>query len=506
MAGRRELTGVVATRYRASTGTEKREILDEFAQVTGFHRKYAIRVLNRQVSEVAGSGKRLRRSRIYDQAVQEALIVVWEAADRICAKRLKQILPVLVSAMERHGHCTLDAEVRRRLLTMSAATMDRLLKAIRQVSRGGRRRSGIRTMLRNSITVRTFSDWNDPAPGFFEMDFVAHCGKSVTGSHLHSLVLTDIASGWTEAAAMVVREQLLVTETVQGIRARLPFSMLGLDVDNDSAFINETLLNYCRQHGLELTRSRAYRKNDQAWIEQKNGAVIRKMVGYGRLEGLEPAAALARLHDVARLYVNYFQPSFKLKSKTREGAKVNKKYHVPATPADRLLASDRVSVACKQQLREVFAALDPVVLLRQIREAQSRLSSLEVGGQATPPLVAHSDARAFVASLSLAWQNGEVRPTHRKQAPGSRTWRTRVDPFAMVWPTIEQWLVDSPDASAKDLFLRLQALAPDRFQTGQLRTLQRRVKVWRNEMVRQLVFGASLPSPAAIIESPLVST
>jgi hypothetical protein len=182
VTSRRELTGAVAPRYRASTGSDKREILDEFSKVTGFHRKYAIRVLNRQVSEVAASGNRRGRSRIYDQAVQEALVVVWEAADRIFAKRLKQILPVMVSSMERHGHCTLDAEVRERLLTMSAATMDRLLKAIRQVSSGGRRRSGIRSMLRNSITVRTFSDWNDPAPGFFEMDFVAHCGKSVTGN------------------------------------------------------------------------------------------------------------------------------------------------------------------------------------------------------------------------------------------------------------------------------------------------------------------------------------
>jgi hypothetical protein len=319
------------------------------------------------------------------------------------------------------------------------------------------------------------------------------------------LVLTDIASGWTEAAAMVVREQMLVAETVQGIGARLPFPMLGLDVDNDSAFINATLLNYCREHGLELTRSRAYRKNDQAWIEKKNGAVIRKMVGYGRLEGLGPATALARLHDVARLYVNYFQPSFKLKSKAREGAKVSKKYHVPATPADRLLASDKVSVQCKQQLREAFAALDPVELLRQIREAQARLSSLEVGGQAAPPPIAHSDASVFVASLSVAWQNGEVRPTHRKQARGSRTWRTRVDPFEEVWPTIEQWLVDAPDASAKELHLRLLVLAPERFHAGQLRTLQRRVKIWRNEMVRQLVFGASRQSSAEVVEPALVS-
>jgi hypothetical protein len=189
----------------------------------------------------------------------------------------------------------------------------------------------------------------------------------------------------------------------------------------------------------------------------------------------------------------------------REGAKVKKQYHTPATPADRLLASDKVSIDCKQQIREVFDALDPVELLRQIREAQARLSLLEIGGQDAPSPVAQPDTSVFVAGLSIAWQNGEVRPTHRKLRQESRTWRTRVDPFEEVWSMIEQWLVDSPDASAKELFLRLQVLAPERFHTGQLRTLQRRVKVWRNEMVRQLVFGASLQGSAEIIEPRLVS-
>jgi hypothetical protein len=337
------------------------------------------------------------------------------------------------------------------------------------------------------------------------MDFVAHCGKSVAGSHVHSLVLTDIASGWTEAAAMVVREQSLVTETVHGIRARLPFAILGLDVDNDSAFINETMLNYCREHKLELTRSRAYRKNDQAWIEQKNGAVIRKMVGYGRLEGLGAAAALARLHDVARLYVNYFQPSFKLKSKVREGAKVIKKYHAPATPAERLLASDRVSAYSKQHIRDVFASLDPVDLLRRIREAQRQLASLEVTSQAMPLPAAQPETSAFVASLSSAWQDGEIRPTHRKQSQEPRRWRTRVDHFREVSPTVERWLTDSPDTSAKELLLRLQALTPDQFKHGQLRTLQRRVKAWRSEMVRHLVFGAGSESATNTSASTMVS-
>jgi hypothetical protein len=194
------------------------------------------------------------------------------------------------------------------------------------------------------------------------MDMVAHCGKSVAGSHAHSLVLTDIASGWTEAAAMVVREQTLITLTVEEVRGKLSFPILGLDVDNDSAFINETVLGYCKERKIELTRSRAYKKNDQAWIEQKNGSVVRRLVGYGRLEGVAAAEALGALHEVGRLYVNFFQPSFKLKSKVRDGAKVTKKYHVPATPYERILASDRVTDQCKDQLRQVFsgASSEPI--------------------------------------------------------------------------------------------------------------------------------------------------
>jgi hypothetical protein len=189
--------------------------------------------------------------------VRSALTILWEAADRICGKRLKQAIPTFVEAMERYGHLQLDVEVRRLLLAMSAATMDRILKPVREAGKQGRRRSAINTPLRKSIAVRTFNDWNDPPPGFFEMDMVAHCGKSVAGSHAHSLVLTDIASGWTEAAAMVVREQTLITVTVEEIRVKLPFAMLGLDVDNDSAFINETVVDYCKDRKTradEITR------------------------------------------------------------------------------------------------------------------------------------------------------------------------------------------------------------------------------------------------------------
>jgi hypothetical protein len=490
LATRRELIEAIAGRYHAATRIEKKKILDEFIKVTGFHRKHAIRSLKRHARNISETSP---RARIYDEAAVTALTILWEAADRICGKRLKEAIPTLVDAMERHGHLQLEPEVRSRVLAMSAATMDRVLKPARDMGKQGRRRSGINnTPLRKSIAVRTFSDWNDPPPGFFEMDMVAHCGKSVAGSHAHSLVLTDIASGWTEGAAMVVREQTLITVTVEEVRLKLPFPMLGLDVDNDSAFINETVVDYCKDRKLELTRSRAYKKNDQAWIEQKNGSVVRRMVGYGRLEGVAATTTLGELHDVVRLYVNFFQPSFKLKSKIREGAKVKKTYYPPATPYERLLANDRVTNECKEQLRQTFSKLDPVHLLNQIRECQRNLVQQEVGSGNEKGTETNQELNRFVENLATAWHDGEIRPTHRNQSTGPRTWRTRIDPFENVWPVVEQWLDERPDANAKELFHRLQTELSMSFGPGQLRTLQRRVKEWRTAIARRVVLGSDV--------------
>jgi hypothetical protein len=326
------------------------------------------------------------------------------------------------------------------------------------------------------------------------MDMVAHCGKSVAGSHVHSLVLTDIASGWTEACALVVREQTLITIQVDEVRARLPFAMLGLDVDNDSAFINDTLVSFCKDRRIELTRSRAYKKNDQAWIEQKNGSVVRRLVGYGRLEGSGAAAVLDELHLKARLYVNFFLPCFKLKSKTRDGARVSKRYETPATPFERLLAHQQIADAQKVALRTTFNSLDPVRLLSDIRSLQHRLASLEVISRNGPVEAVEPSLDQFIDSLSTAWKTGEVRPTHRKAKTGPRAWRTRVDPFEKTWPVVERWLAEQPDANAKELLQRLQESDPA-IPDNQLRTLQRRVQAWRTDVARRLVVGAFAAEP-----------
>ena len=267
MATRDELVVALAGRYAASSRKERGRILDEFTALSGLHRKHAMRLLRAgQLS--CRSGPRLAR-RVYDDAVREALIVAWEASDRLCGKRLRALLPTLVEAMERHGHLHLAPEVCAGLLAISAATIDRALHHVREPGAGRRRRAPPSAAIRRAVPVRTFADWDNPRPGFVEADLVAHSGPVTKGSYLHTLTLTDIATGWTECVPLLVREQKLLTETLDVVRRQMPFALLGFDTDNDSVFMNETVKVYCDNAGLVFTRCRPYRKNDQAWVEQK---------------------------------------------------------------------------------------------------------------------------------------------------------------------------------------------------------------------------------------------
>ncbi len=482
---RTEVIEALRRRYQSATKGEKTKVLDEFVAVAQCHRKHAVRLLGNG-NEATDPGARVGGRRIYDEAVREALIIAWEAADRICGKRLKAILPNLVESMERHGHLDVDPLVRERLLSVSAATIDRLLTPIRKEA-GRRRRRRPKKKVSGQIAIRTFADWDQSPPGYLEIDFVAHCGGSMVGSFIHSLVATDVSSGWTESVPLLAREQSLVVAGVEVIDQQLPVATLGINSDNDSAFINETLLGFCQNQQIEFTRSRPYRKNDQAWIEQKNGSVIRRFVGYERYSGSVAGQALAHLYAALRLYVNYFQPSFKLVEKTRDGAKVTKRYDKPATPCDRLLAHPSVNTQVKSTLQEHRAALDPVELLYRIREAQAALASLASEQLAVG--TRNESLEQFLSQLPTLWRLGEVRPTHSKRSEKPRYWRTRQDPFEGVWSDVLVWLQQEPDVTAKTLFQRLRTNHPGRFNDGQLRTLQRRVKEWRGIMARKLVYA-----------------
>jgi hypothetical protein len=538
-AARIELARSLRRRYQAASSRAKKQILDEFIAVSAYHPKYAIHLLN--AADTAVPARRLRaRPTIYDDAAKQALIVLWEASDRVCGKRLKPLLSILVQALERHGHLKLNEVIRGKVLAMSAATIDLLLRTARNATRTRKPRR-VTPEIRRRIPVRTFADWHEPPPGSMEMDLVAHCGDRNRGSYVHSLVLTDIASGWTECAPLVVRESSLLVEALERVRQGLPFTLQALDVDNGSEFVNETMIQYCLRNGIELTRSRPYRKNDQAWIEQKNGAVVRKLLGYRRFEGIAAAQALARLYGASRLFVNFFQPSFKLAEKHRQGARVTKRYHPPQTPCDRLLLNEAVSDDIKVKLREVGETLDPLQLLEEVRAMQSHLVVLAEGGKPEASGTHEPDLPSFLASLSSAWREGEVRPTHSaeakprylrriqnvvqrdtvapvKVAPSpqpkvvqmearpvitvDRPSAPKLDPeterqcelqrrefarrhvqrrhaFTLIWPLVCRRLEARPNINASELFDELRAQYPGRFHCGQLAAFIRRVRLWR---------------------------
>ena len=489
METRRELITAVRARFTAASRVGKGRILDEFVAVTGHHRKHAIRLL---ASPDRKCGLPRARMRIYTAAVREALVVVWEASDRICGKRLKVLVPTLIGSLERHGHLRLDPEIRDRLLRVSASTIDRLLTDVRIAGRGGRRRTTLSSAVRRAVPVRTFSDWHDPPPGFMEADLVAHSGPSAAGSFVQTLVLTDVASGWTECVPLVVREQTLIAEALSAVRARLPFPLLGLDTDNDSVFMNQTVADYCAAAAIEFTRSRPYRKNDQAFVEQKNGNVVRRLVGYDRLEGMAAVKALQQLYAASRLFGNLFQPSFKLASKTRQDGRVIKRYHTPATPCDQLLNHPATAANVRDALVRRRYEVDPLALLSAIRDAQSKIAELAGKEGMDSRGEGRLELDAFLRSLATAWTDGETRPTHRAVAPTRRHWRTRIDPFAATWPIVEGWLEAEPGRTARKLLARLQAAHPGLHPDAQLRTLQRRVKSWRRAKAREMIFGSNL--------------
>lgn len=374
---RRELLENLRQDYIAAGRKKRKELLDSLVTATGYNRKYAISLLNGP--QGAPLTRKRQREKIYDAKVADALKQVWIAANCICPKRLIPFLPTLVKSMERFGHLKLEKDVRVKLLSMSASTAERLLRLERKRAGLGRSLTRPGSLLRKQVPVKTFTKWDDQEIGFFEIDLVAHCGDSSSGKFVNTLTMTDVASGWTELAAIEYKSEDLVRTALDEIVPVLPFSVLGLDTDNGSEFLNFGMVSWCNARNITFTRSRAYRKNDQAHVEEKNGSIVRRLVGYDRFEGDAARICLAELYQVARLYINFFQPSMKLISKIRDGAKVSKRYDAARTPLARLLDSPGTPNKVKKRLKSELEKIDPMALLADMAKLQTKLWTFAIG-------------------------------------------------------------------------------------------------------------------------------
>jgi IS30 family transposase len=366
----------VKGRYLRATKADKKKVLDEFVRVTGYHRKSAIRALNRP-----NPGKRIEkrgRPKKYKSTVASELKYLWEITDHLCSKRLHPFLPELLNVLKRSGSHMINPVVETDLRALSPSTIDRLLRTCHQKG-GSSRFSTTRpgTLLKNSIPIRTFTDWTEDSPGFFEADTVAHCGDSVEGFYLNTLSAVDVATGWIECMGTWGKGQFRIRQGIHRIRQRLPFSMLGLDSDNGSEFINHHLLSYCRQANITFTRSRSYKKNDSCHIEQKNWNVIRRVVGYGRYSSHAALEALNEVYDDLRLYMNFFQPAMKIVSKTRHGARVHKTYDTAQTPYQRLLKYNTLPENKRTELLNLYYLINPATLIDRINSNLEKLWKLE---------------------------------------------------------------------------------------------------------------------------------
>jgi len=492
-SARRELLAKVAPRYREATRKQKTLILNEFLASTGYRRKYAIRLLSLPEIPSVRAIKR-PRARFYGESVQEALKIAWCASNCIASKRLSPFLEELVPALERHSHLELNDEVRHQLISISSATIDRISKPWR--SRSGRGTTKRGSLLKHQVPVRTFADWEEKKPGFFEADLVAHCGWSIEGSYLYTLTLTDIATTWTECLPLLYRGQDAVIHAIDQVRPLIPFPILGMDTDNGSEFLNAELIAYCEREKITFTRGRPYRKNDQCYVEQKNGAVVRQFVGYDRFEGLRAYKQLLELYRALRLYINFFQPSMKLREKRRENSRVHRTYDLAQTPFQRLRAYNVLSSDMTEKINSIHQAIDPVRLLKQIGTLQDALWRHAV----LPPPAKNTDCAdnpevcfKGLFDCSDETENSshimddvfkpETR-TKRKYRKTKKTrvphwWRTRPDPFEHVNDEIRTSLEQDPERTAKSILQDIQKRYPGKYKDGQLRTLQRQVKSWR---------------------------
>jgi hypothetical protein len=369
----------VRKRYQAAGMSAKSRILDELCSTLGYHRKWAIAKLGARKPKRRRRRKPGPRSLYGRMEVKKMLIEVWLTANMPCSKRLKVILTLWMDGYE-ESFGILETWVKSALKNISASTIDRVMTQTRRKYRGkGRSTTKPGLLLRHQVPIKV-GQWDEKRPGFLEADTVAHCGTSVAGLYANTLDVVDIGSGWTEQEAILGKGMRECAEAFREIEKRLPFEILGIDCDNGSEFLNEEVIRYCydeRSRKIEFTRSRAYKKNDNAHVEQKNWTHVRQWLGYRRFEDPRIVPLMNDLYRTEwRLFHNFFMPSVKLLEKQRVGSKIVKLIDSPKTPYQRVLESIHIDTDVKEHLRKQIKGLNPFNLRKIINEKIRKIHTL----------------------------------------------------------------------------------------------------------------------------------
>lgn len=385
MSQRQAVTDTIATRYKTADRGEKGMILDELCATTGWHRNHARKALRAALTPRITRPRAVRAPK-YGPEVVAALRFCWAVLGAPTGKRLAPMMSELVPTLRRFAELDVSDQTAAGLVTMSAATIDRRLAPDRaKLQIRGRSHTKPGSLLKDSIPIRTWAQWDDARPGFVEIDLVAHEGGNAAGQFAYTLTVTDIATGWTENRSVPAKTRRRVVAALEAITKVMPFPVIGVDSDNGSEFINHTLLAWCEKRQITFTRSRPGNSNDGAHVEQKNWAIVRTVVGYHRYDTSAELLLLNGIWALQSRMTNYFYPQQKLVSKVRDGARITKKYDRPATPATRATRHEDITAKDKKTLTDIYPTLNPAAIQRQIQALTAQLLTLTTAKtRATP--------------------------------------------------------------------------------------------------------------------------
>lgn len=380
MSEKKSITRETAPRYKRADKKSKQKILDEYTQTTGYNRKYAIHLLStwgheqlhmidgKPVKFIVGKPRKRKKrigKRIYDDSVREAVRKIWELFDYMCGKRLAVLIRMNIDVLHNDTELEIDESIRDKLIQISPVTIDRMMAPERKkLNFKGISHTKAGTLLKHQIAIRTFFNWDERKPGFFELDTVAHGGTSSSGEYCFTLNATDVYSGWVELRALQNKAHKWVKENTENIRTELPYPMKGIDSDNGGEFINYQLWDWCNDHEIVFTRGRPYRKNDNCFVEQKNDLAVRRVVGYYRFDTQQEYEALQEVYKHLCPLLNFYYPSMRIIGKIRIGPKVKKSYDAPKPPYQRLLESPDIEDSVKKELRK---RADTIHIVKQKR-------------------------------------------------------------------------------------------------------------------------------------------